>query len=151
LNIEEFALEQLPGFQGKIASQQLLNDRLQESDVLDYLENQPVVRFFVEVFGIAIMASLLVLIAGYTLSWSSKINYSDGFFFACTGLAAIGSIRAVMMRPTYSKNRDEPVKDTSSNTELSRLSQFLAKRSLNFRLLCAAAVCLAISMIVAQF
>jgi hypothetical protein len=130
--------------------EKLNNFRLQESIVLDKLENRPVVRFFVEVFGIAAIVSILVLIAGYFLSWSSKIHYSDGFFYACTALAAIGSIRAVMMRPAYSKNRDKPVKDVPSNPEFSQFSQFLARRSLNFRLLCAAVICLAISMIVGQ-
>lgn len=117
--------------------------------MLEYLESRPIARFFAEVLAMVLGAVALVMGAGWALGWTSRTNYSDGFFIACVALAAIASSRAVMYRPTYAKRPESPPRHTL-DPNLSALAVFFARRSFNFRMLMAAVVCLVISVLIAQ-
>ena len=123
-------------------------------------EENPAIRFFGEILLMVIGAAILVWIAGLVFKWSSSVDYSDGFFLACVVLAAISSVSAIMRRPGPPKqidqdNQNEKTKQISGrdneNQEYnSRLVRFLATRSLNFKMLMSALICLLISILVAQ-
>jgi Na+/melibiose symporter-like transporter len=117
--------------------------------VFEFLREKPVIRFFVEVIGLTAGAAILVFAAGYFFNWSDRTDYSDGFFIACVALAAIGSSRAVFYRPTYDKSRDQKALENAHLKALPGLAGFFARRSFNFRLLFAAALCLLLSMWIA--
>jgi hypothetical protein len=119
--------------------------------MLKFLEAKPVLRFFGEVILMVCAASLVIWIFGLIQNWSSPLDYSDGFFFAFVALAAIGSSRAVLMRPGYFKKIDpEASRNRKELTYNGKVDRYFATRSFNFKMLMAAVVCLAISMWVAQ-
>jgi hypothetical protein len=119
--------------------------------MFEFFEKHPVLRFFVDVIGLVIAASILVLIIGLILKWSDRLAYSNGFFLACVALAAIGSSRAILNRPALAKKAEEnPLQENKSDPALTGLARILVRRSLNFRILLAAGICFLVSVLVAQ-
>jgi uncharacterized membrane protein YiaA len=119
--------------------------------MITYIQERPILRFFVEIAIFVLAASIVVLLVGWWGKWSTRVEYSNGFFIASVVLAAIGSIRAVM----FTRRRilpDEPgttVQEQSASTQ-SAVQRFFATRSLSFRFLMAGLLCLAICILVAQ-
>ena len=119
--------------------------------MLPFLQERPVLRFLAEIITLVLLAVIIVGIAGWIWKWSGPIDYSNGFFFACVALAAIGSGRAVMVSRFTSRETPAltpPVNEKSQ--EWNALERFFARRSFNFKLLIAALACLFLSIWIGQ-
>ena len=116
----------------------------------ELLEQKPILNFFAQVLGMVLFAAVVVVAAGLVLRWSNEIDYSDGFFYACVGYAAVGVVRSWV---TARRMRD-PKNPAESPHPLepgwNRLEGWFARTSLDFRLLMAAGLCLFISILITQ-
>lgn len=119
--------------------------------MMEYLEQRPILKFFALVLGLPFLAGIVIVVAGFILRWSSNVEYSNGFFFACVLFAAAGSVRA-MLAPRAALLRVEKGEPARSDEVdgWNGLERFFHRRSLDFKLVVAAVVCLLTSILIAQ-
>jgi hypothetical protein len=116
-----------------------------------YLEERPVLWFLTQVLGLVGGAGILVVAAGLVFRWTNRIDYSDGFFFASVFYAVVGTVKS------YMKPRGVSIQRGGTDPSLppepahwNRLERFLNRRSIDFKLVTAAAICLAVSLLIAE-
>ena len=111
----------------------------------------PYLSFILEILAIVLIAAVLVWIFGLIQNWSLPVDYSNGFFLACVALAAISSSWAILKRPGIRQGDDIESAPVSKEQEYpNNLTRFLATRSLNFKMLVSALICLILSILIAQ-
>ena len=123
--------------------------------MVEVYKNNPVVKFFSEVFLMVLAAGILVLIVGWFKHWSRPVDYSNGFFLACIALAAISSSLAIMRRPGMKKKLDQDAQDSQVPPPeppafTNKTEKFFATRSVYFKLLMASLICLILSILIEQ-
>lgn len=111
----------------------------------------PFIRFFVEVGLMTLSVAIVLFFLGLIMGWDSLVQYSNGFFLSFVILAAISSFGVFLKKPgSYIVDKSSDPHETKSVDDRSGLEQFLATRSLNFKMLMAALLCLLLSILIAQ-
>ena len=70
--------------------------------MVEVYKNNPVVKFFSEVFLMVLAAGILVLIVGWYKHWSRPVDYSNGFFFI-PGLLMIARLELMAAKATHAR------------------------------------------------
>jgi len=118
--------------------------------VRELLEQKPILNFFAQVLGMVLFAAVVVVAAGLVLRWSNEIDYSDGFFYACVGYAAVGVVRSWVTARAMRDPKNPVESPRPLEPGWNRLEGWFARTSLDFRLLMAAGLCLLISILITQ-